>query len=66
MTTQVGEVRAGFTLAQLSNAFRGYRIAERFNLDLGQGTDGVSVNDAGERSASASTTHRRRTTRPGG
>ncbi len=47
MITQVGKVRAGFTLAQLRNAFRGYRIEERFDLDFGQGTNGVIVTGGG-------------------
>jgi pimeloyl-ACP methyl ester carboxylesterase len=47
MTTQVGKVRVGFTLAQLRNAFRGYRIEERFDTDFGQGTNGVIVDGGG-------------------
>jgi hypothetical protein len=44
MTTQVGKIHAGSTLAQLRTAFRGYRIEEHFDTDFGQGTNGVIVN----------------------
>ncbi|MBE8518368.1 alpha/beta hydrolase [Amycolatopsis sp. H6(2020)] len=47
MTTQVGKIHAGSTLAELKTAFRGYRIEERFDMDFGQGSNGVIVNGGG-------------------
>lgn len=44
ITTEVGGISVGSTLAQARNAFRAYQIEEHFGLDFGQGTNGIVVN----------------------
>jgi hypothetical protein len=47
LRTQVGGIRVGSTLAQLRKVFAGYKIEEHFDMDFGQGTNGVIVSGAG-------------------
>ncbi|MCU1685174.1 MAG: putative serine esterase [Amycolatopsis sp.] len=47
LSTEIGGIHAGSTLAQLRTAFRGYQIHEYLNLDFGQGTNGVVVDGPG-------------------
>lgn len=43
LSTEIGSIHAGSTLAQLRTAFRGHQIHEYLDLDFGQGTNGVVV-----------------------
>ena len=49
LSTQVGRIHVGSTLAQVRAAFArpGYRVVEKLALDFGQGTNGVVVEGPG-------------------